>query len=42
MCPGRAKSCGLVLESTKDKIVFALSPADIPVVTRYLSNLPKP
>jgi hypothetical protein len=33
---GRAKSCGLVPESTKDKPVAARSAADIPVVTPFL------
>jgi hypothetical protein len=35
ICPGRAKSCGLVAESTKDNTVAARSAADIPVVTPF-------
>ncbi|MNG23941.1 hypothetical protein D3C84_1086080 [compost metagenome] len=35
ICPGRANSCGLVFGSTNDKTVFALSAAEIPVVTPF-------
>jgi hypothetical protein len=38
ICPGLAKSCGLVSELARDKTVLALSAADIPVVTPPLKS----
>ena len=38
ICPGRPNSSGLVFGSTNARIVFARSPADIPVVHPWVSR----